>query len=115
MIKRYSSTKLARKARVRGKLFGTTERPRLSVFRSGKHIYAQLIDDESGLTLASASDVKADAKGTKTEHAAQVGKNIAAAAKQKKILKVTFDRGHYKFLGRVKALAQAAREQGLEF
>lgn len=117
MIKRYNSTQAARKARVRSKIFGTAERPRLSVFRSGKHIYAQIINDEAGVTLASASDATTDtkAKMTKSEKAAAVGASIAQAAKKQKIQKVRFDRGHYKFLGRVKALAEAAREQGLEF
>ncbi len=111
----YKSEKRARRhAKIRSKISGTAERPRLSVFRSNTSIYAQLINDETGETLASASDVK-ESKGTNIERATQVGKAIAEAAKAKKITEVVFDRGGYLFAGRVKALAEAAREAGLKF
>ncbi len=103
-----------RHARVRAKVRGTSARPRLSVFRSNKSIYAQIIDDETGTTLVSASDVK-DTKGTNIERAQKVGKELAEKAQAKKIKEVVFDRGGYLFAGRVKALAEAAREGGLQF
>ncbi|GAB2025234.1 50S ribosomal protein L18 [Lactovum odontotermitis] len=102
-----------RHTRVRGKISGTAERPRLNVFRSNTNIYAQLIDDVAGVTLASASSMKE--AGTKTEQAAKVGAAIAKAAKAKKIEEVVFDRGGYLYHGRVQALAEAARENGLKF
>lgn len=105
--------------RVRRKIFGTKERPRLSIYRSSKHIYAQLIDDGQGITLASASSVKkgdgAVGYGGNIKGAAVVGKMIAEAAKAAGIDKAAFDRGHYKYHGRIKALADAAREGGLKF
>lgn len=109
-----------RSNRVRRKIVGTTERPRLSVFRSSKHIYAQLIDDLTGRTLAAVStqapDVKAEAAYGGNVKAAQiVGSKLAQAAKKVGIDKAAFDRGHYKYHGRVKALADAAREGGLQF
>lgn len=111
----YKAQKRARRhAQIRSKISGTAERPRLSVFRSNKSIYAQLIDDVAGVTIASASDVK-DSKGTNTERATAVGKAIAEAAKAKNISAVVFDRGGNLYAGRVKALAEAAREGGLEF
>lgn len=103
-----------RHARVRAKVSGTAERPRLAVFRSNKNIYAQIIDDTTGTTLVSASDVE-DSKGTKVERARVVGKTIGDAAKAKKIDSVVFDRSGYLYAGRVKALAEAAREAGLHF
>lgn len=103
-----------RHARVRSKLSGEEKRPRLVVFRSLKNIYAQLIDDKNGKVLAGASDLK-DTKGTKTERAKKVGINIAELAKEKKIESVVFDRNGYKYHGRVKALAEGAREGGLKF
>jgi large subunit ribosomal protein L18 len=93
-------------------------RPRLSVHRSGKHIYAQVIDDAEGKTLASASTLEKDARaksGANAEAAAEVGKRLAAAAKKAGVTQVVFDRGGFLFHGRVKALAEAAREGGLEF
>jgi large subunit ribosomal protein L18 len=108
----------ARRAhRVRSKITGTSERPRLSVFRSSKHIYAQLIDDANGVTLASASSNPKGSKayGGNVASATEVGQKLAEAAKAKGIVKVAFDRGHYRFHGRVKALADAARSGGLEF
>ena len=98
---------------IRKKLSGTSERPRLSVFRSNKEIYAQLIDDIAGNTLACASS--SVAKGTKIEQAAIVGKLIADNAKKVGINTVTFDRGGFLYHGRVKALADSAREAGLKF
>lgn len=103
-----------RHAKVRAKISGTTARPRLAVFRSNKNIYAQIIDDTTNTTMAAANDVK-ETKGTKSEKAALVGKAIAEAAKAKGIESVVFDRAGYLFAGRVKALAEAAREGGLKF
>jgi len=93
---------------------GTSLRPRLTVFRSNKFIYAQVVDDMSGKTLAQASDVKA-AKGTKTERAKEVGKMIAETALKGKIKKVVFDRNGFKYTGRIKTVADTARASGLEF
>jgi len=90
-------------------------RPRLSVHRSGKHIYAQIIDDAQGRTLAAASTLGGKATGANVDAAAQVGKDIAKAAKDAGVTTVVFDRGGFLFHGRVKALADAAREGGLEF
>jgi len=106
-----------RKKRTRAKTFGTKERPRLCVFRSLKHIYAQIVDDTEGKTLVSASDFEIkDKKGLKkVEIAKEVGKLIAKKALEKKINKVAFDRSGYKYHGRVKALAEGAREGGLTF
>lgn len=102
-----------RHTRVRGKISGTSETPRLNVFRSNTNIYAQVIDDVTGTTLASASSLKLT--GTKTEQAAEVGKLVAEAAKAKGVEEVVFDRGGYLYHGRVAALATAAREAGLKF
>jgi large subunit ribosomal protein L18 len=109
-----------RQWRTRARIFGTPERPRLSVFRSDKHIYAQLIDDFAGKTLASAAstvgDVRGDLKNGGNVSAAQrVGKAIAQRAKDIGVSKVAFDRGGRKYHGRIKALADAAREGGLNF
>jgi large subunit ribosomal protein L18 len=106
-----------RHRRVRGKLFGTAERPRLVVFRSNRGIEAQLVDDLDGKTLAAASwlQLKKGFKGSKTEQAAEVGKLLAQKAKQANVETVVFDRGGYLYHGRVKALADAAREGGLKF
>ena len=102
-----------RHMRVRGKISGTAERPRLSVYRSNKNIYAQLIDDVKGVTLASASTMDSEVSGkTKTEQASGVG---ALIAKRANISNVVFDRGGYLYHGRVEALADAARENGLKF
>ena len=90
-------------------------RPRLSVHRTGKHIYAQVIDDKDGRTVAAASTLGVKASGANVDAAVQVGKDIAAAAKKAGVTTVVFDRGGYLFHGRVKALADAAREGGLEF
>ena len=101
-------------ARIRRKLAGTPERPRLSVHRSLNNIYAQVIDDENGVTLASASTIKQKTGGN-IASAKEIGKAVAEAAVAKGIKKVVFDRGGYLYHGRVKALADAAREAGLEF
>jgi large subunit ribosomal protein L18 len=111
---------LRRRQHVRRHITGTSERPRLTVFRSSKHIYAQLVDDLSGATLAAASTTGADirtgvAYGGNIKAAKVVGLKLAEAAKAKGINKVAFDRGHYRYHGRVKALADAAREGGLQF
>ena len=105
-----------RRARVRSVVTGTSERPRLSVFRANRHIYAQIIDDTVGKTLATASskDITA-AKGKKSDLATEVGKMIAEKAKAKKVENVVFDRGGFAYHGRVKALAEGAREGGLKF
>ncbi|MFA5987230.1 MAG: 50S ribosomal protein L18 [Candidatus Paceibacterota bacterium] len=104
-----------RHARIRSRISGTTEKPRLSVYRSNKFIYAQIIDDTKGVTLASASDVSLEGKKTKAERSVEVGNNIAKAALSKGVKKVVFDRGGFIFTGRIKALAEAARKGGLEF
>ena len=100
--------------KVRKNIVGTVDRPRLVVFRSSQHIYAQIIDDGKHQTLVSSSDLKL-AKATKIEKATLVGEVIAKAAKAKKINRIVFDRGGFKYHGRVAALAQGARKGGLEF
>lgn len=109
-----------RKLRIRRQISGTTERPRLSVFRSAKHIYAQVVDDVSGVTLAAASTLSRDLKSTlgeddKTAAAQKVGALIGRICREKNINKVVFDRNGYLYHGRIKALADAAREAGLQF
>jgi large subunit ribosomal protein L18 len=106
-----------RHKRVRGKVVGSAERPRLVVFRSNRGIEAQLVDDLEGKTLAAASwlHLKKSFKGSKSEQAAEVGKLLAANAKKANVETVVFDRGGYLYHGRVKALADAAREGGLKF
>jgi large subunit ribosomal protein L18 len=109
-----------RHARVRGKLAGTADRPRLNVYRSLKHMMVQVIDDTAGHTLVAASTVDGELRATlagkkKTEQAQALGAAIAERAKAKGITRVVFDRGGYRYHGRVKALADAAREAGLEF
>lgn len=111
-IKTEKRTRL--KAKIRSRISGTSERPRLSVFRSNKFIYAQLIDDTTGTTLAAATDAK-ETKGTKIERAMKVGKMIAEGAKAKKIGVVLFDRNGFKYTGRIKVLADEARKEGLQF
>jgi large subunit ribosomal protein L18 len=112
--------RIARHARVRRKVVGTSERPRLSVFRSLHHIYAQVIDDTQGVTLAAASSLEGELRSErngekKSEVSKRVGALVAERAKSNGIESVVFDRGGYKFHGRVKALADAAREGGLVF
>jgi large subunit ribosomal protein L18 len=109
-----------RRFRVRSKIKGTAERPRLSVFRSSKHIYAQLIDDLNGRTLASASSAMPELEktvpyGGNVKAAKTVGAKLAEVAKSKGIELAAFDRGHYRYHGRIKALAEGAREGGLKF
>ncbi|OGH23561.1 MAG: 50S ribosomal protein L18 [Candidatus Levybacteria bacterium RIFCSPLOWO2_01_FULL_38_13] len=106
--------KLRRKIRIRSKIQGTRERPRLSVFRSNKYIYAQLIDDEKGETIVGISG-KADKKGSKVEKSNDLGLSLAKLALSKKIKTAVFDRGSYAYHGRVKAVAEGAREGGLKF
>jgi large subunit ribosomal protein L18 len=114
-----TKTKLDRrnkiKTRVRGTISGTTERPRLTVFRSNKQIYAQVIDDLSGKTLASASSLKMTEKAPKKEIAAKVGELIAKSAQEAGVTSVVFDRNGYLYHGRIKELADAARKGGLKF
>ncbi|MCD8342570.1 MAG: 50S ribosomal protein L18 [Clostridiales bacterium] len=112
-----NAQRLKRHKRVRAKISGTPERPRLNVFRSETNIYAQVIDDVNGVTLASASslDKGFTCDGDKKDAARQVGKNVAERAKAKGIDTVVFDRGGYVYHGRVQALAEGAREGGLQF
>ncbi len=106
-----------RHLRVRKRVHGTAERPRLAVFRSLNHIYGQIIDDDRGVTLAAASDLNgaAPTDGAKIQRAAAVGEQLARAAQQAGVSAVVFDRGGYRYHGRVRALAEAAREAGLAF
>ena len=120
MIKKIDRNKArsARHSRVRNKVTGTSSVPRLNVFRSNNNIFAQIIDDEASKTLVSASSIDKELKlenGGNTEAAEKVGELLAKRAKKAKISKVVFDRGGYLYHGRVKALAEAARENGLEF
>ena len=111
-----NEARLRRHRRVRNKISGTAARPRLDVFRSAKHIYAQIIDDEQGVPLVSASTMDKDFNGFggNVEAAAEIGKKVAAKALEKGITEVVFDRGGYVYHGRVKALADGAREGGLK-
>src|SRR5437879_2360488 len=122
MITKKSSreARLKRHRRIRSRLQGTTERPRLAVFRSLKHMYAQVIDDSQGRTLAAASTLDPELRGTlaelrKSEEAARVGRLVAERAKKAGITSVVFDRSGYLYHGRVQQLANAAREAGLTF
>ena len=120
MIKKVSRNemRLERHKRIRKDLIGTSEKPRLNVFRSNSNIVAQIIDDEKGITLVSASSLEKELKianGGNVEAAKIIGAEIAKRAKKAKITKVVFDRGGYLYHGRVKALAESARENGLEF
>jgi len=108
--------RLRRHRRVRGKVAGTAERPRLVVFRSNRGIFAQLVDDETGRTLAASGwNALGKLSGSKTEQATEVGKALGRSAKKAGIERCVFDRGGYLYHGRVKALAEAAREEGLQF
>jgi large subunit ribosomal protein L18 len=109
-----SYKRVRRHAAIRSRVAGTAEIPRLSAFRSNKFIYAQLIDDVAGATLVAGSDIK-DMKGTKSERAFEVGKQLAKNAISKGIAKIVFDRGGFKYTGRIKSLAEGAREGGLKF
>ncbi|MBI3980555.1 50S ribosomal protein L18 [Candidatus Microgenomates bacterium] len=108
------NTRIRRIKRVRSKTFGFSAKPRLSVFRSNKQIYAQLIDDQKGITLVSAASKSVKGKN-KTETSFAIGLDLAKKALEKKIKQVVFDRGAYKYHGRVKSLAEGARKGGLEF
>ncbi|GFI63748.1 50S ribosomal protein L18 [Lactobacillaceae bacterium] len=111
-----NKTRQKRHTRVRGKISGTAECPRLNVYRSNKNIYAQVIDDVVGVTLVSASTLDSEVSaGTKTDQASAVGELVAKRAADKGIKEVVFDRGGYLYHGRVQALAEAARENGLDF
>lgn len=111
--------RIVRHRRVRKKISGSSERPRLAVFRSNKHLYAQVIDDLTGTTIVSASSVepalRSEVKGASQATAARVGQLVAERAIEKGVKTVVFDRGGFRFHGKVKALADSAREQGLEF
>ena len=111
--KKIKQNKLRRKGRVRAKIFGTAKKPRLSVFKSNKGIYLQLIDDEKSKTLISVNLNEIKSKGNKTEVSKQAGKLLAEKALQKKINSAVFDRGGNKFHGRIKAVAEGAKEGGL--
>jgi large subunit ribosomal protein L18 len=104
-----------RHLRVRKKISGTGERPRLVIYRSLKHIYAQLVDDDARRTLMTVTDLTVEADGNKSVKSAEVGRRLAARAKEAGITRVVFDRAGYKYHGRVKAVADGAREGGLEF
>ncbi len=113
-----SSARIRRHRSIRKRVAGTPERPRLAVFRSNQHIYAQVIDDHAGRTIASASDVEADLRAgsaTKVARAQEVGRRVAQRAKAAGASAVVFDRGGFRYAGRMQALADAAREEGLEF
>jgi large subunit ribosomal protein L18 len=118
-IKHNKTLAQKRKARVRGKINGTADRPRLSVFRSNKHVYLQVIDDEAGKTLVASNELslvksKKKVAGTKTERAIEVAKDLVAKMKKAKINKLKFDRSSYKYHGRLKAIAETLREAGVE-
>ena len=115
-----AESRIRRHRRVRKHIAGTNDRPRLNIFRSEAEIYAQVIDDQAGHTLASASSIDSELRAkldgkTKTEQARLVGQLVAERAKGKGITQVVFDRGGFRYIGRVKALADGARESGLEF
>ena len=114
----FSQKRIARQRRAqrtRAKIFGTAKKPRLAAFRSNKHIYVQLINDEKGATLASVSDLEVKKKAKKSEMAKAVGQLMAEKTKSLKIKQVVFDRGGFKYHGLIKAVAVGAREGGLEF
>ena len=102
------------KKRIRSSVFGTAEKPRMTIYRSNRNIYVQIIDDTAGNTILSASDIT-EKKGTKRERAVSVGKVIAGLLKEKNISKVVFDRNGFKYTGRIQLVAEAAREAGLQF
>lgn len=112
-VKRQQKRVQRRIRRVRGKIFGTKEQPRVSITRSNQHVYLQAIDDEQGVTMVSSSDYKHE-KGTKTERAILAAKDLAAALKKAKVKAVAFDRGPYNYHGRVAAVAQTLREEGIK-
>ena len=107
--------RLRRRARVRAKIFGTSKKPRFSVYRSLKHFYIQLVDDKSGKTLVSAKDIEIKEKGKKAEIAFKVGELISVKAIKLGITEVVFDKSHFKYHGRIKSAAEGARKGGLKF
>ncbi len=120
LLSKIAKQRRNRAYRVRNKIRGTTTRPRLTVFRSNKHIYAQIINDQTGMTLVSASTAEkavcsADENGGNVASATKVGKILAERAKEKGIVDIAFDRGSYRYHGRIAALANAARAEGLNF
>ena len=114
MPNKKDTNRALRHAKIRAKIKGTSDRPRLVVFRSLRYTYAQIVDDGKGVILASSSDIK-EKKGTKVEKAKNIGLELAKKAKEKKIETVVFDRNGYKYHGRTKAIADGAREGGLNF
>jgi large subunit ribosomal protein L18 len=110
-----ATTRARRHNRIRAKVNGTGERPRLVVYKSLNFNYAQLIDDKTGKTICQASDIKVKGKGNKTDKAKKVGLELAQIAKEKKIDSCVFDRNGFKYIGRVRAIAEGAREGGLKF
>lgn len=114
MVQNKQEKRIRLKSKIREKIRGTKERPRLSVFRSNKFIYAQVIDDSIGKTVVEASDIKIE-KGTKRERAKEVGKVVALACAKAKITQVVFDRNGFKYTGRIKLVADEARANGLKF
>jgi large subunit ribosomal protein L18 len=114
-IKHNLSIKKKRKIRVRANIHGSTQRPRVSIFRSNKHFYLQVIDDDKGVTLAGANDLKDDQKQTKSEKAKKVAEVVAEQLAKKKVKNLVFDRGQYRYHGRVKVAAQTLREAGFKF
>lgn len=115
MLNKKVTTRLRRKARVRAKINGTSERPRLVVYKSLSNIYAQIVDDQAGKTLVNTSDLKLKTKDNKSIRAKNIGVDIAKKALEKNIKQVVFDRNGYQYHGRVKAVAEGAREGGLKF
>lgn len=113
-LNKINTKRKKRRIRVRAKLFGTTKRPRLSVFRSNKHISLQVINDETGKTLLSISDQRKKIPGTKTDRSVVTAKELSKSLKSNKIEKLVFDRSHYKYHGRIKAVAETLREAGIE-
>ncbi len=115
IIRRYKHNRDRRRQRIRGRIQGTSKKPRLSVFKSNKHIYAQLIDDTVGETLVAASDYDLEGSGKNKVTAREVGHELAKKAKKKGIEEIVFDRSGYLYHGRIKAIAEGAREGGLKF
>lgn len=109
-----NKVRIQRQRRVRAKIAGDAKRPRLTVFRSNKHISVQVIDDQAAKTLAAANDVDQKLKGTKTEKSVEVAKKLLTSLKSKKITALVFDRSYYKYHGRIKAVAEALREGGIK-
>ena len=114
-VAKKQKSRTARRVRVRNKIHGTAKRPRLAVFKSARHVYAQIVDDDKGLTLASASSLADEVKGNGKVKAAAVGKLVAERAAEKGVKSVVFDRSSYQYHGQIKELADAARSAGLQF